>query len=76
MKRWDFDRRECEPNQTPITIPCPHERQREFIAHPAKRKVIRAGRRGVRRIGLRVRGRIAVRGGRLGKSRQIGMTAF
>lgn len=37
-----------------ITIPRPHEKQREFIDHPAKRKIIRAGRRGGKTVGMAI----------------------
>ena len=40
--------------QTIVTIPEPHERQREFINHPAKRKIIRAGRRGGKTVGVAI----------------------
>lgn len=40
--------------QTIVTIPEPHERQREFINHPAKRKIIRAGRRGGKTVGMAI----------------------
>jgi len=37
-----------------IHLPRPHAKQREFIDHPAKRKVIRAGRRGGKTVGISV----------------------
>lgn len=37
-----------------VTIPEPHEHQREFINHPAKRKIIRAGRRGGKTVGMAI----------------------
>jgi phage terminase large subunit-like protein len=64
MKPWDFEKRECEPHQTPITLPCPHERQIEFIQHPAKRKVIRAGRRGGKTVGVAIHAVLAFYEGR------------
>jgi hypothetical protein len=35
-----------------ITLPQPHPRQHDFIASPAKRKIIRAGRRGGKTVGM------------------------
>lgn len=37
-----------------IHLPEPHAKQREFIDHPAKRKVIRAGRRGGKTVGISI----------------------
>ena len=37
-----------------ITLPTPHEHQARFIDNPAKRKVIRAGRRGGKTVGMSV----------------------
>lgn len=37
-----------------IQIPKPHEKQREFIYSPAKRKIIRAGRRGGKTVGVAI----------------------
>lgn len=37
-----------------IILPAPHSRQAEFIDHPAKRKVIRAGRRGGKTVGMAI----------------------
>jgi len=37
-----------------VTIPKPHNKQRAFIDHPAKRKVIRAGRRGGKTVGMAI----------------------
>jgi hypothetical protein len=37
-----------------ITLPRPHERQAAFINSPAKRKVIRAGRRGGKTVGISI----------------------
>jgi len=39
-----------------VHLPKPHQRQREFIDHPAKRKVIRAGRRGGKTVGIGIAG--------------------
>ena len=39
-----------------IHLPQPHAKQREFIDHPAKRKVIRAGRRGGKTVGIGIAG--------------------
>lgn len=39
-----------------IKIPEPHAKQRAFIDHPAKRKVIRAGRRGGKTVGIGIAG--------------------
>ena len=39
-----------------IHLPRPHPKQREFIDHPAKRKVIRAGRRGGKTVGIGIAG--------------------
>jgi phage terminase large subunit-like protein len=64
MKPWDFDKHACEPHETPITLPCPHQRQREFIMHPAKRKVIRAGRRGGKTVGMAIHAVLAFYSGR------------
>lgn len=38
--------------QIEIHLPKPHAKQREFIDHPAKRKIIRAGRRGGKTVGI------------------------
>lgn len=43
-------------NDFAIHLPRPHERQREFIEHPAKRKIIRAGRRGGKTYGMSIFG--------------------
>lgn len=40
--------------QYEIHLPTPHEKQREFITSPVKRKVIRAGRRGGKTVGVSV----------------------
>jgi len=37
-----------------VTLPRPHEKQAEFIDSPAKRKVIRAGRRGGKTVGVAI----------------------
>ena len=37
-----------------VTIPKPHLKQREFIDSPAKRKVVRAGRRGGKTVGMAI----------------------
>jgi len=37
-----------------VTIPTPHEKQRLFIDDPAKRKIIRAGRRGGKTVGMAI----------------------
>ena len=37
-----------------VTIPNPHGEQRRFIRHPAKRKIIRAGRRGGKTVGMAI----------------------
>jgi hypothetical protein len=37
-----------------INLPRPHEKQRAFIEHPAKRKIIRAGRRGGKTVGMSI----------------------
>jgi len=37
-----------------IVLPRPHEKQAEFIASPAKRKIIRAGRRGGKTVGMAI----------------------
>lgn len=37
-----------------VHLPRPHAKQREFIDHPAKRKVIRAGRRGGKTVGISI----------------------
>jgi len=37
-----------------VTIPKPHRKQREFIDHDAKRKIIRAGRRGGKTVGMAI----------------------
>lgn len=39
-----------------VTLPTPHEKQRLFIDDPAKRKVIRAGRRGGKTVGMSILG--------------------
>lgn len=40
--------------QLTINLPSPHNKQRAFIEHPAKRKVIRAGRRGGKTVGIAI----------------------
>ena len=40
--------------QTTVTLPRPHDKQRDFIDNPAKRKVIRAGRRGGKTVGMAI----------------------
>lgn len=40
---------------TPPNLPSPHARQVEFIDSPAKRKVIRAGRRGGKTVGIAIK---------------------
>lgn len=37
-----------------IHLPRPHPKQREFISNPAKRKIIRAGRRGGKTVGISI----------------------
>jgi len=37
-----------------VHLPRPHAKQREFIDHPAKRKVVRAGRRGGKTVGISI----------------------
>jgi len=37
-----------------VTIPTPHSKQRTFIDNPAKRKVVRAGRRGGKTVGMAI----------------------
>jgi len=39
-----------------VTIPNPHEKQRQFIDHSAKRKIVRAGRRGGKTVGMAILG--------------------
>jgi len=39
---------------TNVTIPTPHERQREFVDSTAKRKIVRAGRRGGKTVGMAI----------------------
>jgi hypothetical protein len=39
-----------------IRLPRPHKKQREFIDSPAKRKIIRAGRRGGKTVGISIAG--------------------
>uniref|UniRef100_A0A6M3JQK7 Putative terminase n=1 Tax=viral metagenome TaxID=1070528 RepID=A0A6M3JQK7_9ZZZZ len=39
-----------------VMLPRPHPKQQEFILHPAKRKVIRAGRRGGKTVGVSIYG--------------------
>jgi len=40
--------------QVIVTLPTPHSKQRAFIDSPAKRKVIRAGRRGGKTVGMAI----------------------
>jgi len=40
--------------QIEVTIPNPHEKQREFIDSTAKRKIVRAGRRGGKTVGMAI----------------------
>ena len=42
------------PMTATVTIPSPHAKQREFIDSPAKRKVVRAGRRGGKTVGMAI----------------------
>lgn len=37
-----------------INLPSPHPKQRQFIDHPARRKIIRAGRRGGKTVGVAI----------------------
>jgi hypothetical protein len=39
---------------TSVTIPTPHKKQAQFIDSPAKRKIIRAGRRGGKTVGMAI----------------------
>jgi hypothetical protein len=39
---------------TSVTIPKPHKKQRQFINSPAKRKIVRAGRRGGKTVGMAI----------------------
>jgi hypothetical protein len=39
---------------TNVTIPTPHKKQAQFIDSPAKRKIIRAGRRGGKTVGMAI----------------------
>jgi hypothetical protein len=39
---------------TNVTIPTPHEKQRQFIDSNAKRKIVRAGRRGGKTVGMAI----------------------
>src|SRR6516225_4587690 len=39
---------------TSASLPVPHPKQAEFIKHPAKRKVVRAGRRGGKTVGVAI----------------------
>ena len=41
-------------NSYEITLPEPHAKQREFIDSTARRKVIRAGRRGGKTVGMAI----------------------
>lgn len=41
-------------NELTVTLPTPHDHQAQFIDHPAKRKVIRAGRRGGKTVGMSI----------------------
>jgi len=40
--------------QISVTIPRPHDKQLEFIESPAKRKIVRAGRRGGKTVGMAI----------------------
>jgi hypothetical protein len=42
------------PTTATVNLPRPHAKQREFIDDPAKRKVIRAGRRGGKTVGMAI----------------------
>jgi len=42
------------PTTLTVNLPKPHDRQRDFISHPAKRKIIRAGRRGGKTVGMAI----------------------
>jgi len=53
MKRPGRAKRKTK-TEVEIHLPKPHARQREFIDHPAKRKVIRAGRRGGKTVGISI----------------------
>lgn len=41
-------------NEIEVHLPTPHTKQKEFIRSPAKRKVIRAGRRGGKTVGISI----------------------
>lgn len=41
-------------NVVEVTLPSPHSKQVEFISSPAKRKVVRAGRRGGKTVGMAI----------------------
>jgi hypothetical protein len=45
--------RTIDPNLS-VYLPDPHPKQREFIYHPAKRKIVRAGRRGGKTVGIAI----------------------
>lgn len=42
------------PSEVSVHLPRPHEKQAEFIDSPARRKVIRAGRRGGKTVGMAI----------------------
>ncbi len=44
----------ASPREITIHLPRPHPKQREFISNPAKRKIIRAGRRGGKTVGISI----------------------
>lgn len=54
IERVDFDLHAAPPGQFPVVCPIPHAQQRAFIEHKAKRKVIRAGRRGGKTVGMAI----------------------
>lgn len=49
-----YQKRKLKEAPLEVHLPRPHAKQREFIDHPAKRKIIRAGRRGGKTVGISI----------------------
>ena len=54
MTRDQAKKRTHKTKEVEVHLPKPHTKQREFIDHPAKRKVIRAGRRSGKTVGISI----------------------
>jgi hypothetical protein len=54
VPRYDYTASQAPRGAVNVAVPAPHARQIEFMDHPAKRKVIRAGRRGGKTVGMAI----------------------